>query len=40
MEKMSEASRTNRLNSSVMSREGDSKQNKDDSGKEKQKIDE
>ena len=35
---MSEASRTNRLHSSVMSRDGDSKINKE-SGKDKQQID-
>lgn len=37
MEKMSEASRTNRIQSSVMSRDGDSKHNKD-SGQNKQQI--
>lgn len=40
MEKMSEASKTNRLHSSVMSRDGDSKLNKEDNGRDKQKIDE
>lgn len=39
MEKMSDASRTNRLHSSVMSRDGDSKA-KEENQREKQKIDE
>ena len=37
MEKMSEASRTNKIQSSVMSRDGDSKHNRE-SGQEKQQI--
>ncbi len=40
MEKMSEASKTNRLHSSVMSKDEDSKANNKDSSQDRHKIDE